>query len=462
MKKLVSVLMLFVIFVQLTPYSFAEDSFSVEHTVINLNEELCNINVVAPYFEGFNNFDEVNRQIENLIANSIGDARATSKSLVKLKCELIENGEEPFDWEVELIVNYDYMRAGDILSLKLSTYYFSGGAHGMSYINPITVNTETGEIYTFKGLFKEDVNLNEVITKQLLNEIEKDPSGYFENYETTIMDKGGEYNYYFDGDKLVIYFDLYDIAPYAAGIPRFTIDIEEIRELLKDEVYNSIKDSEERGSISFNGVDINSTNSILYNDQGIQQIPLRDVAEALGYTVDWNKEDGAIVNGHVVENETVADGVTYVPIQYFTDVLKENVVFETLDSDKLLVKAYGKIGSENQFNNLIAEFEFPATAEEAVTMYAEAVKMRNGAVQYGLLSDELREDKYNEFKELGFVTGTSSPWVDSYEISDIGDNSYQIVFNLKTSVPSDSITVTENVKLIQDGQYWKITSIEEL
>ena len=462
MKKLVCLLMFFLILVLMAPCSFAEDAFEVEHIVIDVDEELCNINIVAPYFKGFENAEEIDRHIRNLIADSIGNARPAAKSLKNLKDELMEKGEETFDWEVVLITNYDYMINADILSLKLNTYYYSGGAHGMSYINSITMNIKTGKIDEFKDLFKDNVNYDEKITQIILDEIEKSSNIYFDNYKETILSKNGEYNYYIDGDKLVIYFDLYDIAPYVAGIPRFSIEAEEIKEFLKDEVYNSIKDGKERGIISYNGADIDSNSKIFYQDQYTPLVPLRVIAESLGYTVDWNREYGAMVNGNTVENSTIVDGITYVPIEYFTEILGENVVFDISVNGELLIKVYNKTGQENNFNNLIAEFELPITAEDTVKMYAEAVKMRNGAVQYGLMSDELRDKKYYEFNELGFVTGTSSPWVDSYEIENIGDNIYKVIFHLRTSVLTDLITSIVKVELIQDGNYWRISSIEEM
>lgn len=463
MRKFVSMLVICVILLSTTTHSFAEDSFSVKHTVIKADEELCNINIAVPYFEGFKNSDEINRQIRNIVADFIGDIRAVSKSLEEYRNELIESGEEPFDWETMLLINYDYSRNGDILSLKLDVYSYRGGAHGMSYIYPFTINTRTGEIYSFKSLFKENTNWNEVITQLIFDEIEKSSDMYFfEDYKETIFGKKGQYNYYIDGSKLVIYFDLYDIAPYASGMPKFTIDADNIKELLKDELYNSIKDGKERGIISHNGVDINSNSRIIHDDRYTPLVPLRVIAETLGYTVDWNRKDGAIVNGNVVNGGIVVDSITYVPIEYFTQDLGENVVFDLSSNDELLIKLYSKTGHEDNFNNLIAKFELPMTAEGTVSMYAEAVKMRNGAIQYGLLSDELRDEKYDEFKEIGFVTGTSSPWVDSYDIQNVGDNSFKIAFNLRTSVPTDSITSTVKVKLIQYGEYWKISSIEEM
>ena len=93
-------------------------------------------------------------------------------------------------------------------------------------------------------------------------------------------------------------------------------------------------------------------------------------------------------------------------------------------------------------------------------MYADAVTSRNGAVQYGLLSDKLRKEKYSTLYELNFVTGTSSPWVDSYKISKTGDYSYRIDFTLKTSVPDDVSTSTFDIKVEQVNEFWRITSIK--
>jgi len=445
----------------LTPYSFAEDSFSVQHIVIKVSDKLCNINIAVPYFEGFKNSDEINRQIRNIVADYIGITRAASKSLEELKSDLVESGQEPFDWKAELMINYDYSKNGDVLSLKLNVYSYLGGAHGMTYIYPITINTKTGNIYTFKDLFKENTNPNEIITNMIFDEIKKEPDIYFDDYKETIMNKDGQFKYYIDGNKLIIYFDLYEIAPYATGIPEFSIDAEQIKGVLKEDLYNSIKDGKERGIISYNGVDINSNSKIIYKDY-TPLVPLRIIAETLGYKVDWNSKDGALVNGRVVENSTVEDGITYVPIEFFTDVLGENVVFDTSASGKLLIKVYSETGYENNFSNLISKFEFPMTVEDAVKMYAEAVENRNGAIQYALMSDELREKRYDELKELGFVTGTSSPWVDSYEIERLGENYYKIVFVLKTSVPTDLVIWTVNLKLMQDGDYWRISSIEEM
>jgi hypothetical protein len=462
MKRILSLFLLATLLLSLVPYAFAEDNFTVGHTTIKSNDEIKSINIVLPIFEGFNGADEVNQRVLNIALDAIGDANATAKSMLPIKKELIAKGELAASMVVWLDMTYDYVKLGEILSVQINIDSYYGGAHGMSQRLSITSNTSTGEIYEFKDLFKDNTDYNQVITNLILREITKNPEIYFSDYTETIKNKNGNYEFYIDGDKVVVYFGLYDIAPYAAGIRYFTIDSEEIKDILKDEIYGSIKDGSARGLINYNGKDLNSNKStIISND--IILLPLRVIAEALGYKVEWDKKDGAIVAGELVLTtpQIVQDGTTYVQLSYFKDILGDNVSFGSIGNEKIIVRVYGKDSVESSNLSLIKEFERPETALDAVNMYAEAVKMRNGMVQYALLDDSLREEKYDVFKSLGFVTGTSSPWVDSYEIKKLEDNLYQIIFTYITSVPSDGIfTSTINVRIIDDGQYTKIVSIE--
>lgn len=60
----------------------------------------------------------------------------------------------------------------------------------------------------------------------------------------------------------------------------------------------------------------------------------------------------------------------------------------------------------------------PKDQMEAAEQWAESAKMRNGALRYALLSPELRKKQYSDYKEMNWVIGGSSPWVDSYKITE--------------------------------------------
>jgi hypothetical protein len=54
--------------------------------------------------------------------------------------------------------------------------------------------------------------------------------------------------------------------------------------------------------------------------------------------------------------------------------------------------------------------------------WAQAVMDRDGKAQYDLLSTQLQTASYASYKAGDWVTGVSSPWVQSYEVSMNGDN----------------------------------------
>jgi hypothetical protein len=343
----------------------------------------------------------------------------------------------------------------------------------MQFIVPITMNTSTGEFYTFKDLFKDNTKSIELIEKKLIETMDKSPDYYFEGYDKIVKDKKGDFSFYIDGNKLIVFFNLYDIAPYAGGIHRFEFEGNELKDILKDQVYNSMKGENSLDTIRFNGVSLSTQKSIF--DDGIPMIPLRIVAESLDYKVDWNKKDGPTVAGKPladIEYKTIK-GITYVPLDYFTEVLKENVSLgSSLNintnnrkydlNDSTIIRVFHEIDDHlDPYYDLILEFTEPSSPMDCVETYGNAVKRRNGAIQYALLSNDLKEEKYPTFQDHIFVTCQSSPWVSSFDIKDMGDNSFQITFHLETSVPGYKvIDTTANIKIVEEGLSWRISFLE--
>lgn len=107
----------------------------------------------------------------------------------------------------------------------------------------------------------------------------------------------------------------------------------------------------------------------------------------------------------------------------------------------------------------------PTTPQETVDRWAEGVKTRNGALQYAVFSPELKKQKYEEFESCGWITGTSSPWVENYEIikeaqAPDGSQVYEVKFNAMASTgPAGSYLTKAIVK--QYGQHWFIDRLEE-
>lgn len=69
---------------------------------------------------------------------------------------------------------------------------------------------------------------------------------------------------------------------------------------------------------------------------------------------------------------------------------------------------------------------------QAAESWAKAVKGRDGKAQYDLMTPELQKSVHDEFAGLNWVTGTSSPWVETYAVQK-SDTGAQVVFDYAAS-----------------------------
>jgi hypothetical protein len=114
-----------------------------------------------------------------------------------------------------------------ILSLYFDQYEYAGGAHGLTvrysdtWNLPKSKRMELSEFFPHRNNYREYVI--QTIVKQIEDEIANGNSMYFENYVQLVNENFKANNFYLTKEGLVIYFQQYDIAPYASGIPTFVI-----------------------------------------------------------------------------------------------------------------------------------------------------------------------------------------------------------------------------------------------
>lgn len=112
---------------------------------------------------------------------------------------------------------------------------------------------------------------------------------------------------------------------------------------------------------------------------------------------------------------------------------------------------------------LLQEAFAPQTPKEAADKWANGVKTRNGAAQFAVLSPELKEKLLSKYKEIMWVTGTSSPWVKQYIILNEQKETeevrkYEIQFELATSTGTAG-NYTIEVSIKKYSNKWYITQI---
>jgi len=171
--------------------------------------------------------------------------------------------------------------------------------------------------------------------------------------------------------------------------------------------------------IFYNGKEIRTDNAP-FNINGRVFAPVRAVAEAMGATVTWDQSNNQV---NITGN-----------------------------------------GQSFRISNLERALA-PKTAPEAAASWAEGVQTRNGAWQYAVMTPDLKKEFYEEFASLNWVTGTSSPWVKSFEVKGLGSAGDDICRYSVTFVWTDSTgSVSESTQHITvkniDGT-WLVDSVRD-
>lgn len=104
--------------------------------------------------------------------------------------------------------------------------------------------------------------------------------------------------------------------------------------------------------------------------------------------------------------------------------------------------------------------------EKAASLWAKGLMTRNAALQYSVLTSDLKDQYFRQLEQKypNWVTAFSSPWVDRYEIINTQQVNahqyrYQLRFHLQTSteyVGNYDATLT----IEHDKDFWRISTID--
>jgi len=110
-----------------------------------------------------------------------------------------------------------------VISLYQDKYQYTGGAHGSTVRSSQTWLTTRGSMLRLRQLYTCPMDYQEYIFNEIIKEIQKDPSIYFDDYENLVKQTFNPRQFYCTPEGVVIYYQQYDIAPYASGIREFLL-----------------------------------------------------------------------------------------------------------------------------------------------------------------------------------------------------------------------------------------------
>ena len=153
------------------------------------------------------------------------EIRDFAESFTEELKEIVRSSEEagiefraPYQGLIDFAVK---LNRGGLLSVVITAYNYTGGAHGITTRDYINLDLTTGKTIQFADLFpteSERERAAEVVNAR----IQEDPDWFFISRFTPDMFRSDQ-GFYLEQERAVICFELYEIAPYAAGIQEFAV-----------------------------------------------------------------------------------------------------------------------------------------------------------------------------------------------------------------------------------------------
>jgi len=161
---------------------------------------------------------------------------------VALRCREsgLKNARDFAEWksesdprQVKMEEYLDYRIAynrNDIISVVLTQYEYTGGAHGMTYQTSYTMDLKTGKVYSLSDLFGAGADYVAAISGHVKKGFaDKEPDlPLLTPFEAI----GIQQDFYIKDESVVIYFQLYEYTPYAAGIQEFPVAFASLQSIL--------------------------------------------------------------------------------------------------------------------------------------------------------------------------------------------------------------------------------------
>lgn len=132
------------------------------------------------------------------------------------------------------------------LSIVRSGSEYTGGVHGNWFVFCDTFNSQTGAKLSLSDLFSVPYEqYSQIIFSEVKRQIAQSDTtdGYYENYSELIDSAFSPDDFFLSEDGINVVFQMYAIAPYAAGEQFFTISPDAFGDMLKPEILSVFSNS---------------------------------------------------------------------------------------------------------------------------------------------------------------------------------------------------------------------------
>lgn len=228
-------LLLLIIF--LVVFSCKEE-ISVSFTEVNSEyNENAIVEINIPSATGNSELSKsINKIVKIHIANILNFSEDDSESvLLKDALRKFDNEYKAFKndfeesalmWEATFDGEVTY-QSSEVISIAITSYLNTGGAHGSMTVTFLNINPSTGELLTPDDVIANKSAFTNLAQHHFKASIQTSDNMIFEDYffgeDFQLPENIG-----FNADGVTLFYNVYEIASYAVGITEFTIPYEEV------------------------------------------------------------------------------------------------------------------------------------------------------------------------------------------------------------------------------------------
>ncbi|MGM9950601.1 MAG: DUF3298 domain-containing protein [Lysinibacillus sp.] len=120
----------------------------------------------------------------------------------------------------------------NVLSLSLSNYtYYTHAAHGLTILQSLTFDLEKGKKCILEDFFKPGSDYVKRLSALISQQMEERDIPLISDFTVIRPDQ----DFYVADQTIVIYFQLYELTPYAFGFPMFPIPLYELGDIMDED-----------------------------------------------------------------------------------------------------------------------------------------------------------------------------------------------------------------------------------
>jgi hypothetical protein len=129
-------------------------------------------------------------------------------------------------WEAQIDGEVMYQSA-DVISISITNYLNTGGAHGNLTISFLNFNAQTGKLLKNEDLFEDYLAFTTLAKTYFNEEIADKKDQYFEPDNFKLPENIG-----FNEEGVILLYNTYEVAPYSSGITEIHIPWEDLQTTL--------------------------------------------------------------------------------------------------------------------------------------------------------------------------------------------------------------------------------------